>query len=141
MIRPSLTCTCGRCMWLPYRAAQPGLSGPEWTPKEFLSREVACPDCGQVSTYTVRDVRWADGPGITPATGSGEVFCWHVETACSEPLCQLPVGFHWLTDGQSGPEEVRFRTLRLFERGFFKNLLCGRGHLPGTRNPGVRRVG
>lgn len=141
MIRPSLTCGCGCCMGLPYRRAQTGLSGPEWTPKEFLSRELACPECGRATTYSARDVRWAEAAEIDPMTGSGDIICWSIETFCDEQLCQLPIGFHWLTGGQSGPEEVRFRTLRLFEQGFFKNLLCGRGHPPGTRIPGVRRVG
>jgi hypothetical protein len=141
MIRPSLTCGCGRCMWLPYPKSQAGLNDPEWTPKELLSQEVACPECGRAASYTARDVRWAEGGEVDPITGSEEVVCWCIETACTEPLCQLPVSFHWLTGGQSGPEEVRFRTLRLFERGFFKNLLCGRGHPPGTRVPGVRRLG
>jgi hypothetical protein len=128
-------------MWLPYRKAQAGLSEPEWTPKEFLSQVVSCPECGRASIYTLKDVRWAEGAEIDLITDSGNVMCWCIETTCNEPLCQLPIGFHWLTDGQSGPEEIRFRTLRLFERGFFKNLLCGRGHPPGTRIPGVRRVG
>jgi hypothetical protein len=141
MIRPFLNCACGRCMWLPYPKSQPGVSEPEWTPKEFLSREVACPECGRTSGYSARDVRWAEGAAIDPVTGGEEVVCWYVETACNEHLCELPIGFHWLTGGQSGPEEIRFRALRLFERGFFKNLLCGRGHQPGTRIPGVRRVG
>jgi hypothetical protein len=110
-------------------------------PKELLSREIACPECGRAYGYSARDVRWAEGAPIDPLTGSDEVACWWVETACNEPLCELPVGFHWLTGVESGPEEVRFRTLRLFERGFFKNLLCGRGHPPGTRIPAVRRVG
>lgn len=140
MIRPCLTCACGRCMWLPYPRSQPGLSGPEWTPKEFLSRELACPECGLASAYTVRDVRWAEGAEIDPISG-GDVVCWYIETVCCEQQCELPIGFHWLTGAHSGPEEVRFRTLRLFERGFFKNLLCGRGHAPGTRIPMVRRVG
>ncbi|MFZ0285401.1 MAG: hypothetical protein WAL32_09235 [Terriglobales bacterium] len=141
MIRPSLTCECGHSLWLPYRTAQPAPSGPEWTPNEFLAREIACPECGRTSAYTLRDVRWAKGAEIDPAAGSGNFICWCVETSCNEPLCQLPVEFHWLTEGQSGPEEIRFRTLRLFESGFFKNLLCGRGHAPGTRIPGVRRIG
>jgi len=67
--------------------------------------------------------------------------CWCVETVCNEQRCELPIGFHWLTGGRSGPEEVRFRTLRLIERGFFENLRCGRGHAPGTRIPVVHRVG
>jgi hypothetical protein len=141
MIRPSLTCECGHCMWLPYPKPQSGLSAPEWTPKEFLLREVACPECGRASSYSARDVRWAEGAKIDPLTGRGGVVCWCIETGCNESRCELPVGFHWLTGGQSGPEEVRFRTLRLFEQGFFKNLQCGRGHPPGTRIPGVRRVG
>jgi hypothetical protein len=141
MIRPSLTCDCGCRMWLPYRESQPGLSEPGWAPKEFLSREMACPECGRTSPYGVRDVRWAEGAEVDPIAGGDEVGCWLIETVCNEPRCQLPIGFHWLTGGHSGPEEVRFRTLRLFERGFFKNLLCGRGHPPGTRIPGVRRIG
>jgi hypothetical protein len=140
MIRPSLTCSCGYCMLLPCRGAQPDLN-TEWTPKEFLSREVACPKCGRASAYTLRDVRWAEGEEIDPLTGTDETACWCIETVCKEQRCELPIGFHWLTGGQSGPEEVRFQTLRLFERGFFKNLLCGRGHPSGTRIPGVRRVG
>jgi hypothetical protein len=128
-------------MWLPYPKSQPGLSEPEWTPKELLSREVACPECGRASGYSARDVRWAEAEEIDPITGTEEVVCWRIETACKEQRCELPIGFHWLTGGESGPEEVRFRTLRLFERGFFKNLLCGRGHPPGTRIPEVRRVG
>jgi hypothetical protein len=141
MIRPSLTCICGRCMWLPYRKAQPGLKEPEWTPKEFLSRDVACPECGRTSAYSARDVRWAQAPKTDPITASGDAICWFVETSCNEQLCQLPVGFHWLTGDESGPEEVRFRTRSLFERGFFKNPQCGRGHPPGARIPDVRRVG
>jgi len=141
MIRPSLTCACGHCMWLPYRKALPEMSGPEWTPKEFLSKEIACPECGRASTYSARDVRWAQAPDIDPTTGSGDFMCWCIETSCGEQLCELPIRFHWLTGAQSGPEEIRFRTVRLFEQGFFKSLLCGRGHPPGTRIPGVRRVG
>src|SRR5579863_1446755 len=141
MIRPSLTCACGHCMWLPYRKALPEMSGPEWTPKEFLSKEIACPECGQASIYSARDVRWAQAPDIDPTTGSGDFMCWCIETSCGEQLCELPIRFHWLTGAQSGPEEIRFRTVRLFEQGFFKSLLCGLGHPPGTRIPGVRRVG
>ena len=128
-------------MWLPYRKAQPRLSGPEWTPKEFLSLEVACPECGRASAYTARDVRWAEGAEIDPTTGGEDGTCWYIETSCIEQRCQMPIKFHWLTGRQGGPEEVRFRTLRLFEQGFFKNLLCGRGHPPGNRIPGVCRVG
>jgi hypothetical protein len=141
VIRPSLTCECGRRMWLPYRKSPAGLSEPEWTPKEFLTREIGCPECGRAFTYGVRDVRWVEGAEIDPITGAHEVSCWHVETVCNEQRCELPIQFHWLTGGNSGPEEIRFRTLRLFEREFFKNLLCGRGHQPGTRVPTVRRVG
>jgi hypothetical protein len=141
MIRPFLNCVCGFCLWLPYPKTKPGLSEPEWTPKEYLSREIACPTCGRASAYSARDVRWGEGGESDPITGTDEVACWYIETACKERLCQLPIGFHWLTGGQSGPEEVRFQTLRLFERTFFKNLLCGRGHPPGTRIPGVRRLG
>lgn len=140
MIRPSLNCACGYCMWLPYANSQPGSSETEWTPKEFLSREVACPECGRAAVYSARDVRWAEGAEIDPLTGLENVTCWCIETACNEPLCELPIGFHWLTGGHSGPEAIRFRTLRLFERGFFKNLVCGRGHAPGTRIPAARRV-
>ena len=141
MIRPSLTCLCGNRMLLPYPKSQPGLSGPEWTPNEFLSREVACSECGRASAYSKRDVRWAEVADAGPVTGIGEATCWYVETACNQELCELPIAFHWLAGGHSGPEEIRFLTLRLFERGFFKNLLCGRGHPPGTRVPTVRRVG
>ena len=141
MIRPSLTCTCGRCMWLPYPRSKSPLSEPEWTPNEFLSREIVCPECGRTSAYTKRDVRWAEADGIDPVTGAEDAVCWYVETICREPQCELPIGFHWLTGGQSGQEEIRLRTVRLFEGGFFKNLLCGRGHPPGTRVPTVRRVG
>jgi hypothetical protein len=138
MIRPSLTCACGRCMWVPYPKSQPSLSEPEWAPKEFLSREVVCPECGRAAAYIARDVRWAEPD---PAIGSETAACWCIETVCGEPRCELPIVFHWLTGGQSGLEEIRFLTLRLFERGFFKNLQCGRGHSPGTRIPAVRRVG
>jgi hypothetical protein len=141
MIRPCLRCVCGRSMWLPYPKSQPGSSDPEWTPKEFLSQEIACGECGRASAYTARDVRWAEGAPIDPITGSDEAVCWCIETTCNEPQCELPVGFHWLTGGQSGPEEVRFLALRLFEREFFNSLLCGRGHPPGTRMPVARRVG
>jgi len=126
-------------MWLPYPKSQPGLSEAEWTPKDFLSRDIACPECGRASAYTVRDVRW--GAGEDPIMGQESFACWSIDTVCNEQSCELAIGFHWLTGGQSGPEEIRFLTLRLFEREFFKNLRCGRGHLPGTRIPSVRRVG
>ncbi len=128
-------------MWLPYRTSKPGLRGPAWTPKEFLSREVACPECGQASAYSPRDVRWVEGAETDSITGGEDAICWCIETLCNEQLCEMPMSFHWLTGGHSGPEEIRFLALRLFERGFFKNLLCGRGHPPGTRVPGVGRVG
>ena len=138
MIRPFVTCTCGRRMWLPYLK---NTSETVWSAKEFLAREIVCPECGHVSHYVIRDVRWARGEEIDPVTGSTEVACWLIETGCNDPHCELTIGFHWLTAANSGPEEVRFRTLRLFERGFFKNLICGRGHHPGTKIPAVRRVG
>ena len=140
MIRPSLNCGCGFCLWLPYPASPGSQNEGDWTPKDFLSREIACPECGNTATYSARDVRWADAGTVEHAPGSDAAICWYIETVCDEPQCELAIGFHWLTGGQSGPEEVRFRTLRLFERGFFKNLVCGRGHRPGTRIPGARRV-
>jgi hypothetical protein len=126
-------------MWLPSPTSAAAFLKEPWTPKEFLSREVACPECGRASIYTAREVRW--DTGHDPSIGNELFSCWCIETLCHEERCALPIGFHWLTSGQSGPEEIRFLTLRLFERGFFQNLLCGRGHRPGTRIPGVRRVG
>jgi hypothetical protein len=126
-------------MWLPSPASAADFLKEPWTPKESLSREVACSECGRVSGYTVRDVRW--GMSDDPSVGQELFTCWCIETLCNELRCELPIGFHWLTGGQRGPEEIRFLTLRLFERRFFKNLLCGRGHPPGIRVPTVRRVG
>ena len=139
MLRPHLTCECGKYMWLPSPLSATDFLKEACTPKEVLSREVACPECGRASAYTARDVRWGMDDDVN--VGRELFTCWCVETVCNEQRCELPIGFHWLTGGQSGPEEVRFRTLRLIERGFFKNLRCGRGHAPGTRVPVVRRVG
>ena len=139
MLRPHLTCECGKRMWLPSPTSAADFLKEPWTPKECLSREVACSECGRASVYTARDVRW--GMDYDPSVGHELFTCWYIETICNEQRCELPIGFHWLTSGQSGPEEIRFLTLRLFERGFFKNVLCGRGHPPGVRTPAVRRVG
>jgi hypothetical protein len=110
-----------------------------WSPKDYLSREVACPECGRAATYTAKDVRWGNVGPETSAPGSG--LCWCIEAGCNESLCDLPIEFHLLTDAQKGTEEIRFLMLRLFERGFFQNLVCGRGHAPGKNKiRAVRRV-
>lgn len=141
MVHPSLKCSCGNSMRLPY------LSFPEikpsqsaWSPKEYLSRDVACPACGSIALYATKDVHW-DQAALDPGAATPGALCWCIETGCSEPLCNLPIEFHLLTDAQKGAEEIRFLMLRLFERGFFQNLICGRGHAPGKNKiRGVRRV-
>jgi hypothetical protein len=141
MVHPSLRCTCGHSMRLPY------LSFPEikpsqsaWSPKEFLAREVACVECGRAALYATKDVHW-DQVAADQIAGLGAI-CWCIETGCNEPLCELPIEFHLLTDAQKGMEEIRFLMRRLFERGFFQKLICGRGHPPGkSRIRAVRRVG
>ena len=140
MVHPSLKCSCGNSMRLPY------LSFPEikpsqsaWSPKEYLARDVACPACGETAMYATKDVRW--DPAAPDQVAGPNALCWCIESGCNEPLCDLPVEFHLLTDAQKGAEEIRFLMLRLFERGFFQKLICGRGHPPGkTRIRAVRRV-
>jgi len=140
MVRPWLTCTCGHSMPLPYsRFAEIRPSQSAWSPAEILSREVACPECGRASLYTSRDVRWQQ-TDTGEVSGQG-VICWCIETGCNEPLCDLPVEFHFLADGERGAAEIRLSMLRLFEQGFFQKLICGRGHPPGkSRIRAVRRV-
>ena len=142
MICPSLRCPCGQSIRLPYPSARETVSiPPGWAPKEVLAREVACLECGRTLPYTVRDVRWDQVPQPDPNSGRADVVCWGIETGCEEELCDLPIEFHILTDAQKGPEEIRFLILRLFERGFFPKLICGRGHRPvRNRIRTVRRV-
>lgn len=127
-------------MRLPYPRF-PGSKPSQWarTREAILSREVACPECGRSALFKTKDLHWK-----RPAAeqGSGEnVICWCVETGCNEPLCELPVEFHILTDWHRRAEEIRLWMLRLFERGFFQKMKCGRGHPPGqSRIRGVRRI-
>lgn len=67
--------------------------------------------------------------------------CWCVEIGCGEELCDLPIAFHLLTVAQKGTEEIRLLLRRLFEKGFFQKLLCGRGHAASkSRIREVQRV-
>jgi hypothetical protein len=111
-----------------------------WSPKEYLARDIACPACGNASMYATKDVRWEPPTPDQIAANQGAL-CWCIETGCNEALCDLPIEVHLLTDTQKGTEEIRFLMLRLFERGFFQKLICGRGHPPGkSRIRAVRRV-
>ena len=139
MVHPFLKCACGNSMALPYPRFPEIKATQAWSPKGVLAREVACPECGRASLFTPRDVHWDQ---VSPDGSSGlGVICWCIEAECNETLCDLPVEFHLLTDGQRGTEEVRLLMLRLFEGGFFRSLICGRGHPPAkTRIRAVRRV-
>ena len=139
MVHPSLRCACGHSMHLPYPRF-PEIKSSQWarSRKRILSCEVACPECGRASLYKTRDIHW-DQAAPDRISGQG-VICWHIETGCNEPLCNLPVEFHLLTDWHRA-EQIRLWMLRLLERGFFQKLKCGRGHPPGkSRIRAVRRV-
>lgn len=127
-------------MRLPYPRF-PEVKPSQWahTRKRILSREVACPECGRASLYKTRDIHW-DQAAPDHISSQG-VICWRIESGCNEPLCDLAVEFHLLTDLHRREEEIRLLMLRLLERGFFHKLKCGRGHPPGkSRIRGVRRV-
>jgi len=144
MLCPSLRCLCGHSMWLPYSSSQDKeLSQSKWSPKGVLSREVACPECGRVASYTARDVRWVQTVRPEDQTpGDGDVICWCIETGCDEELCDMPIEFHILSKALNGTEEVRFSMLRLFKNKSLQGVTCGRGHAPGkSRIRAVNRVG
>ena len=127
-----------RLPYLSFPEIKPGQSA--WSPKEYLARDVACPACGRTSMYLTKDVHW-DQVALEQGASNPGALCWCVEIGCNEPLCDLPIEFHLLTDALKGTEEIRFLMLRLFERGFFQKLICGRGHAPGKgRIRAVRRV-
>jgi hypothetical protein len=132
-------------MRLPYLSFTEAESSPSrWSPpKEILLREVACPECGRMASYTGRDVRWVQVPqSEEQSSGGRDVICWCIEAGCDEELCDLPIEFHILMGAEKGTEEIRLSMLRLLEKRFFQGLLCGRGHPPGkARIRAVRRVG
>ena len=98
MLRPHLTCECGNRMWLPSPTSAADFLKEPWTPKESLSREVACSACGRASAYTVRDVRW--GMGEDPSIGQELFSCWCIETVCAEPRCELPDARYRMQEGK-----------------------------------------
>ena len=139
MLWPSLRCHCGYFMQLPCSSPQEKeVMQSSWTPRGILLRNIACLQCGRVSSYSTRDVRWVQVPQEGHSPDGGNVICWCIETACDEELCDLPIEFHILSRSQKGQEEVRFSMLRLFEKRFLRGLTCGRGHPPGKS--GIRAV-
>jgi hypothetical protein len=130
-------------MRLPYPGTPEAvLRQPGWSPKAILAREMACLECGRVSSYAAKDVCWEQISPKGHGPGLASIVCWCIEIGCKEELCDLPIEFHLLTVSQKRTEEIRLLLRRLFEKGFFQRLICGRGHAPSAgRIQAVRRVG
>ena len=129
-------------MRLPYPNSAQDVLGSSWSPKAILARDIACLDCGRVSSFATKDVCWEQTPAVNnEGTGPATIVCWCVAIGCDEELCDLPIELHLMTVAQKGTEEIRLLLRRLFEKGFFQKLTCGRGHASSkTRISEVRRV-